>query len=116
RGGAPAGGADAARRRNRTPAPSRHRRRPAGPRAGRRDVSVRGGRRCAGVGSGRPVPMSTPSGGARRLGVRTALVDGEWIAGDVEVAADGTVAAVGVGGGSGAVGTGVAIPGLVDLQ
>jgi len=60
--------------------------------------------------------MSTPSGGARRLGVRTALVDGEWIAGDVEVAADGTVAAVGVGGGSGAVGTGVAIPGLVDLQ
>lgn len=60
--------------------------------------------------------MSTPSGCARRLGVRTALVDGEWIAGDVEVAADGTVAAVGVGGGSGAVGTGVAIPGLVDLQ
>jgi len=60
--------------------------------------------------------MSTPSAGARRLGVRTALVDGEWIAGDVEVAADGTVAAVGVGGGSGAVGTGVAIPGLVDLQ
>ena len=34
---------------------------------------------------GSPVPMSTPSGGARRLGVRTALVDGEWIAGDVEV-------------------------------
>ena len=46
-----------------------------------------------------------------RLGVEAALVDGELVAGDVEVA-DGTVAAVGLGGG----GRGVAAPGFVDLQ
>ena len=61
--------------------------------------------------------MSTPVSGARRLGVREALVDGEWVAGDVEIGSDGTVAAVGVGAGrSGSVGTDVAVPGLVDLQ
>lgn len=61
--------------------------------------------------------MSAPVTGARRLGVRAALVDGEWVAGDVEIAADGTVAAVGVGGvRSGSIGTGIAVPGLVDLQ
>ena len=61
--------------------------------------------------------MSTPVSGARRLGVREALVDGEWVAGDVEIGSDGTVAAVGVGTGrSGSVGTDVAVPGLVDLQ
>jgi N-acetylglucosamine-6-phosphate deacetylase len=46
-----------------------------------------------------------------RLGVEAALVDGELVLGDVEVA-DGTVAAVGLGGG----GRGVAAPGFVDLQ
>ncbi|MBS1839022.1 MAG: N-acetylglucosamine-6-phosphate deacetylase [Actinobacteria bacterium] len=61
--------------------------------------------------------MSDPVPGARRLGVREALVDGEWVSGDVEIGAAGTVAAVGVGGGrSDPVGTDVAIPGLVDLQ
>ena len=46
-----------------------------------------------------------------RLGVEAALVDGELVPGDVEVAG-GTVAAVGLGGG----GRGVAAPGFVDLQ
>jgi N-acetylglucosamine-6-phosphate deacetylase len=46
-----------------------------------------------------------------RLGVAQAVVDGALVAGDVEIA-DGTVAAVGLGGG----GAGTAIPGLVDLQ
>jgi N-acetylglucosamine-6-phosphate deacetylase len=46
-----------------------------------------------------------------RLGVEAAVVDGELVLGDVEVA-DGTVAAVGLGGG----GRGVAAPGFVDLQ
>lgn len=48
------------------------------------------------------------------MGVRAALVDGERVIGDVRVADDGTVAEVGVvraGGGSG-----IAVPGLVDLQ
>jgi N-acetylglucosamine-6-phosphate deacetylase len=47
-----------------------------------------------------------------RLGVAAAIVGDELVTGDVEVA-DGRVARVGVGGGSGG---GVAIPGLVDLQ
>lgn len=46
-----------------------------------------------------------------RLGVGTAIVGGEVIDGDVEIE-DGEVVAVGVRGG----GTGIAIPGLVDLQ
>jgi N-acetylglucosamine-6-phosphate deacetylase len=46
-----------------------------------------------------------------RLGVEAALVDGELVPGDVEVAG-GTIAAVGLAGG----GTGVAAPGFVDLQ
>jgi N-acetylglucosamine-6-phosphate deacetylase len=47
-----------------------------------------------------------------RLGVAAAVVDGVLVRGDVEVA-DGRVAAVGIGGGSGG---GLAVPGLVDLQ
>jgi N-acetylglucosamine-6-phosphate deacetylase len=46
-----------------------------------------------------------------RLGVGTAIVGGEVIDGDVEIA-DGEIVAVGLPGG----GTGVAVPGLVDLQ
>ncbi len=48
-----------------------------------------------------------------RLGVARALVDGELVAGDVEVHDDGTVAAVGLGPGVGSL---TAVPGLVDLQ
>lgn len=49
-----------------------------------------------------------------RLGVSAAIVDGVHLAGDVEVdPANGTVVAVGL---AGARGTGVACPGLVDLQ
>lgn len=48
----------------------------------------------------------------RRLGVAAAIVDGRRVAGDVEVA-DGVVAAVGLPGGGG---SGVAVPGFVDLQ
>ena len=47
-----------------------------------------------------------------RLGVAAALVDGELVPGDVEIAG-GTIAAVGLGGGPG---RGVAAPGFVDLQ
>jgi N-acetylglucosamine-6-phosphate deacetylase len=47
-----------------------------------------------------------------RLGVAAALVEGELVAGDVEVV-DGRVAAVGVGAPGG---SGIAAPGLVDLQ
>ncbi|HEY6960312.1 MAG TPA: N-acetylglucosamine-6-phosphate deacetylase [Gaiellaceae bacterium] len=47
-----------------------------------------------------------------RLGVEAALVDGVFVAGDVEVA-DGCVVAVGLGGGAG---RGFAVPGFVDLQ
>src|SRR5579885_3114926 len=47
-----------------------------------------------------------------RLGVEAALVDGVFIAGDVEVA-DGRVAAVGVAAPGG---RGLAVPGFVDLQ
>ena len=47
-----------------------------------------------------------------RLGVEAAVVDGVLLRGDVEVA-DGRVAAVGLNGGGG---SGIAIPGLVDLQ
>ena len=46
-----------------------------------------------------------------RLGVAAAVVDGALVRGDVEVA-DGVVRAVGLAGG----GSGLAIPGLVDLQ
>jgi N-acetylglucosamine-6-phosphate deacetylase len=46
-----------------------------------------------------------------RLGVAQAVVDGELVVGDVEIA-DGAVVAVGLAGG----GTGTAVPGLVDLQ
>jgi N-acetylglucosamine-6-phosphate deacetylase len=46
-----------------------------------------------------------------RLGVAAAIVDGSRVEGDVEVA-DGRVAAVGLAGG----GSGLAVPGLVDLQ
>lgn len=46
-----------------------------------------------------------------RLGVQAALVDGTFVAGDVEIA-DGTVERVGVSGS----GTGLAVPGFVDLQ
>jgi N-acetylglucosamine-6-phosphate deacetylase len=47
-----------------------------------------------------------------RLGVEAALVDGELVTGDVELA-DGRVGAVGLGG---ARGRGIAVPGFVDLQ
>jgi N-acetylglucosamine-6-phosphate deacetylase len=47
-----------------------------------------------------------------RLGVEAALVDGTLVPGDVDVA-DGVIGAVGVGGGGG---SGVAVPGFVDLQ
>jgi N-acetylglucosamine-6-phosphate deacetylase len=47
-----------------------------------------------------------------RLGVSTALVDGELLPGDVEVV-DGRIAAVGLAGSSG---RGIAAPGFVDLQ
>jgi N-acetylglucosamine-6-phosphate deacetylase len=46
-----------------------------------------------------------------RLGVESALVDGALVPGDVEIA-DGRVAAIGVAGR----GSGVAVPGFVDLQ
>ena len=51
-------------------------------------------------------------GGIVRLGVHAAVVDGVLLRGDVEVE-DGRIAAVGVNGGGG---SGIAIPGLVDLQ
>jgi N-acetylglucosamine-6-phosphate deacetylase len=47
-----------------------------------------------------------------KLGVSAALVDGELLAGDVEIV-DGRVAAVGL---AGAYGHGIATPGFVDLQ
>jgi N-acetylglucosamine-6-phosphate deacetylase len=47
-----------------------------------------------------------------RLGVEAAVVDGVLLRGDVEVA-DGLIVAVGLNGGGG---SGIAIPGLVDLQ
>src|SRR5215813_10472574 len=47
-----------------------------------------------------------------KLGVGAALVDGILVQGDVEIA-DGRVAAIGVGDGSG---RGIAVPGFVDLQ
>src|SRR5438874_13705435 len=47
-----------------------------------------------------------------RLGVEAALVDGVFVAGDVEVA-DGQIAAVGLPGGGG---RGFAVPGFVDRQ
>jgi N-acetylglucosamine-6-phosphate deacetylase len=47
-----------------------------------------------------------------RLGVEAALIDGVFVAGDVEVA-DGRIAAVGVAAGNG---RGFAVPGFVDLQ
>ena len=47
-----------------------------------------------------------------RLGVEAALVDGELVRGDVEIA-DGRISAVGV---SSVNGTGIAAPGFVDLQ
>ena len=46
-----------------------------------------------------------------KLGVQAAVVDGVLVPGDIELA-DGHIAAVGLGGG----GSGIAIPGLVDLQ
>ncbi len=49
-----------------------------------------------------------------RLGVRAALVDGEWLPGDVDVDA-GHVRAVGVMGSSPR-SIGVAVPGLIDMQ
>jgi N-acetylglucosamine-6-phosphate deacetylase len=51
---------------------------------------------------------------SERLGVEAALVDGVFVAGDVEVA-DGRITAVGVGGG-GRRGRGYAVPGFVDVQ
>jgi N-acetylglucosamine-6-phosphate deacetylase len=48
----------------------------------------------------------------RRLGVEAALVRGQLLPGDVEVA-DGRIAAVGLGGRNG---SGIAAPGFVDLQ
>ena len=50
--------------------------------------------------------------GSRRLGVAAALVSGELVPGDVEIA-DGRVAAVGL---NGSRGHGIAAPGFVDLQ
>src|SRR3954470_2936641 len=47
-----------------------------------------------------------------RLGVEAALVDGVFVAGDVEVA-DGRVTAIGL---DGVRGRGFAVPGFVDLQ
>jgi N-acetylglucosamine-6-phosphate deacetylase len=47
-----------------------------------------------------------------RLGVEAAVVDGLLLRGDVEIA-DGRIAAVGLNGGAG---SGIAVPGLVDLQ
>src|SRR4051794_30202373 len=47
-----------------------------------------------------------------RLGVEAALVDGVFVAGDVEVA-DGRIVGLGLGGGGG---RGFAVPGFVDLQ
>jgi len=47
-----------------------------------------------------------------RLGVAAAVVDGALVRGDVEVD-DGVIARVGIGG---TAGTGLAVPGLVDLQ
>jgi N-acetylglucosamine-6-phosphate deacetylase len=47
-----------------------------------------------------------------RLGVECALVDGELVQGDVEVA-DGRISAVGL---NGRAGRGIAAPGFVDLQ
>ena len=48
---------------------------------------------------------------AVRLGVAAAVVDGALVRGDVDVE-DGRIAAVGLAGG----GSGIAVPGLVDLQ
>src|SRR5690349_2331968 len=48
-----------------------------------------------------------------RLGVEAALVDGAFVPGDVEIA-DGRVVGLGLAGGAGS--SGLAIPGLVDLQ
>ena len=62
------------------------------------------------TGEDRPVEPS-PGGSTRRLGVRRALVDGRLVDGDVEVR-DGLVAAVGLPPAL----TGLAVPGLIDLQ
>ena len=58
--------------------------------------------------------VDPPRAGAERmrLGVEAAVVDGVLLRGDVEIA-DGRIAAVGLNGGAG---SGIAIPGLVDLQ
>jgi N-acetylglucosamine-6-phosphate deacetylase len=47
----------------------------------------------------------------KRLGVAAAMVDDDWVTGDVGIA-DGVVDAVGLPGG----GSGLAVPGMVDLQ
>jgi N-acetylglucosamine-6-phosphate deacetylase len=57
------------------------------------------------------VSGAVSAGRARRLGVGRAFVDGELVAGDVEVR-DGSVSAVGLT----PPGTGIAIAGLVDIQ
>ncbi len=49
----------------------------------------------------------------RRVGVAAALVDGALVPGDVTVAGNGTIAAVGV---APAGRRGLAVPGFVDLQ
>lgn len=55
--------------------------------------------------------ISTSVGSARRLGVGRALIDGNLVDGDVEIV-DGRVAAVGLS----PAGSGLAIPGLIDIQ
>jgi N-acetylglucosamine-6-phosphate deacetylase len=49
---------------------------------------------------------------AKLIGVEAAVVDGRLVAGDVEIA-DGRISRVGIGGGRG---TGIAVPGFVDLH
>ena len=70
-------------------------------------------RRPAGGSPRRAARSAAPWRPSRmRLGVEAAVVDGVLLRGDVEIV-DGRIAAVGLNGGGG---SGIAIPGLVDLQ
>src|SRR5438093_2696299 len=80
---------------------------PAGARHGRA-----GAARAEGVACCQPLARERAGGAGLRLGVEAALVRGELVPGDVELA-DGRVAGVGL---SPAGKRGIAVPGFVDLQ
>lgn len=101
--------------RDRLPDPAR---RPGDDGAAAREIEGGWLRQFALVAGGRlPSHVTTPLAPARRLarvrlGVAAAVIDGALVRGDVEIG-DGELVAAGLGAGAG---TGIAVPGLVDLQ